>query len=115
MSSGLPTGETGEAEATQSVPEARCNQVLEFPTLSHSVHVELSPMDYTAQYYDLVLVAIFATMAVGAGVEAFTSLAIPTAVTVAGLVAVLLIGHGLFVNGPVDEPADLADEVDALN
>lgn len=36
-------------------------------------------------------------------------------VTVAGLLAVAVIGHGLFVNGPVDDPADLADEVDALN
>jgi hypothetical protein len=72
-------------------------------------------MDYTVQYYDLVLVAIMATMGVGAGVGFLTALALPTAVTVAGLVAVLLIAHGLFVNGPVDSPQDLTDEVDALN
>ncbi|UPV73558.1 hypothetical protein M0R89_13535 [Halorussus limi] len=72
-------------------------------------------MNYTVQYYDLVLVAIFATMAVGAAIGLLTSLALPTAVTLAGLTAALLIAHGLFVRGPVDGPEDLTDEVDALN
>jgi hypothetical protein len=72
-------------------------------------------VNYTIQYYDLVLVAIIATMGIGPGVGFLTALALPTAVTVAGLVAVLFIAHGLFVNGPVDSPSDLTDEVDALN
>ena len=72
-------------------------------------------MEYTVQYYDLVLAAIFATMVAGAGVGVLTPLSIPTAVTVAGLAAALLIGHGLFVNGPIDATEDLTDEVDALN
>mgnify|MGYP006276543135 CR=1 FL=1 len=72
-------------------------------------------MDYTVQYYDLVLVAIFATMATGAGIGVLTSLALPTAVTIAGVAAALLIAHGLFVRGPVDAPEDLTDEVEALN
>jgi hypothetical protein len=72
-------------------------------------------VNYTVQYYDLVLVAIIATMGVGAGVGFLTPLALPTAVTVAGVVAVLFIAHGLFVNGPVDSPEELTDEVDALN
>ncbi|UPV99603.1 hypothetical protein M0R88_13895 [Halorussus gelatinilyticus] len=72
-------------------------------------------MNYTVQYYDLVLVAIFATMATGAGIGVLTSLALPTAVTIAGVTAALLIAHGLFVNGPVDGPEDLTDEVEALN
>ena len=72
-------------------------------------------MEYTVQYYDLVLAAILTTMVVGAGVGYLTPLAIPTAVTVAGLVAALFIAHGLFVNGPVDAPEDLTDEVDVLN
>ncbi|NEU56666.1 hypothetical protein [Halorussus sp. MSC15.2] len=72
-------------------------------------------MDYTVQYYDLVLVAIFATMGVGAVVGVLTSLALPTAVIIAGVVAALVIAHSLFVRGPVDEPGDLTDEVDALN
>ena len=72
-------------------------------------------MEYTVQYYDLVLAAIFGTMVAGASVGVLTPLAIPTAVTVAGLVAALLVGHSLFVNGPVDGADDLTDEVDALN
>ncbi|WP_115862384.1 hypothetical protein [Halorussus litoreus] len=72
-------------------------------------------MNYTVQYYDLVLAVIFGTMALGAGVDLLTSVALPTAVTGAGLIAVAVIAHGLFVNGPVDGPDDLADEVDALN
>ena len=72
-------------------------------------------MSYTWQYYDVVLAAIFATMAVGAGVGLLTSLALPTAITGAGFVAALLVAHGLFVNGPVDGAGDLTDEVDALN
>ena len=72
-------------------------------------------MGYTWQYYDLVLAAIFVTMVGGAGIGYLTPLAIPTAVTVAGLVAALFIAHGLFVNGPVDAPEDLTDEVEALN
>jgi len=38
-----------------------------------------------------------------------------TSVPALALVAVAFIGHGLFVNGPVDEVDDLAEEVDALN
>lgn len=72
-------------------------------------------MSYTWQYYDLVLVAIFATMALGAGVGVLTPIETSTAVTAAGLLAALLVGHGLFVRGPVDGPGDLTDEVEALN
>ncbi|WP_134672043.1 hypothetical protein [Halorussus marinus] len=72
-------------------------------------------MSYTVQYYDLVLVAIIATMAGGAAVGYLTALALPTAITLAGLLAAALIGHGLFVRGPVDGPEDLTEEVDALN
>ncbi|WP_128478031.1 hypothetical protein [Halorussus pelagicus] len=72
-------------------------------------------MSYTVQYYDLVLVAIFATMAVGTGIGVLTPLALPTAVTLAGVAAALLIAHGLFVRGPVDGAEDLTDEVETLN
>lgn len=58
---------------------------------------------------------MFASVALGAAVESLTAVAVTTTVTVAGLFAVAVIGHGLFVNGPVDDPADLADEVDVLN
>lgn len=72
-------------------------------------------MSYTWQYYDLVLGAIFLTMVTGVGIGYATQIPIPTAVTGAGFVAAALIGHGLFVNGPVDDPSDLTDEVEALN
>ena len=72
-------------------------------------------MGYTWQYYDLVLLGVVASLSTGALVGAFTSVSIASAVAVAGLVAALFIGHGLFVNGPVDRPRDLTDEVDSLN
>ena len=72
-------------------------------------------MEYTWQYYDLVLLGVFLSMAGGAAVGTVTAVATTTAVTVAGLLAVVIIAHGLFVNGPVDSADDLSDPVDALN
>jgi len=72
-------------------------------------------MGYTWQYYDLLLLGVVASMGAGAAVAALTSIAATTSVLVAGLVAIALIGHGLFVNGPVDGTDDLTDEVEALN
>jgi hypothetical protein len=70
-------------------------------------------MGFDLQYYDLVLVGVVVAMGVGAAVGFATSFAMPTSITGAGIVAMGLIGHGLFVNGPIDEPADLTDEVEA--
>ena len=72
-------------------------------------------MDYTIQYYDLVLAIVGGCLAVGWIVGAFTAVATTVAVPVMGLLAILVIGHGLFVNGPVESPRDLTDEVDVLN
>ena len=72
-------------------------------------------MGYTWQYYDLVLLGVFLSMATGAAVGQLTAVATTTAVTGAGLFAVAIIGHGLFVNGPVDAVEDLADPVESLN
>ncbi|WP_338730245.1 hypothetical protein [Haladaptatus sp. DJG-WS-42] len=72
-------------------------------------------MDYTWQYYDLVLTGIALAMVVGISIGVFTSVALTTSVTLSGLVAIGIMGHALFVNGPVDEPSDLSDEVQALN
>ena len=44
-----------------------------------------------------------------------TAVATTTAVTAFGLLAVAIIGHGLFVDGPVDSTEDLAEPVDALD
>ena len=72
-------------------------------------------MAYTWQYYDVVLLGVAVSLALGTGVGLLTTVPLTLAVTGAGLVAIALIGHGLFVNGPVDEPADLTNEVDRLN
>lgn len=69
-------------------------------------------MRYTWQYYDLVLLGIVAAMATGAVVGLATPIATTASVTATSLVAVGLIGHALFVNGPVDEVDDLTDEVE---
>lgn len=72
-------------------------------------------MAYTVQYYDLLLAGIAASMLLGVGVGTLSAVALPVAVSGAGVVAALLIGYGLFVNGPVDAPADLTDPVESLN
>lgn len=72
-------------------------------------------MSYTWQYYDLLLAGVFASMTLGAAIGLFTAVTLPVAVIATSLVAVALIGHGLFVNGPVDDPGDLAEPVEALN
>jgi hypothetical protein len=70
---------------------------------------------YTSQYYDLVLLGVFASMTAGAVVGLVSALPMSLSVTGAGFVSAAIIGHGLFVNGPVDEPSDLADEVESLD
>ncbi|WP_332897540.1 MULTISPECIES: hypothetical protein [unclassified Haladaptatus] len=72
-------------------------------------------MSYTWQYYDLVLVGIALAMSLGVGVGVLTTMALTTSVTLAGLAAIGIMGHALFVNGPVSEPSDLTDEVQTLN
>ncbi|RBI64113.1 hypothetical protein [Halomicrococcus sp. NG-SE-24] len=72
-------------------------------------------MGYTWQYYDLVLAAIFVSLIGGVAVGQLTAIPTTTTAIAGGFVGVLLVGHGLFVNGPVDAPDDLTDEVDSLN
>ena len=72
-------------------------------------------MGFVWQYYDLVLLAVGLSLVVGAGVGALTAVSYPAAAVVFGGVAALVVGHGLFVNGPVDRPRDLAEPVEALN
>ena len=72
-------------------------------------------MSYTWQYYDLVLGGIFVSMAMGGAVGLGTAVPLTQSILGFGAIALVILGHGLFVNGPVDEPRDLADEVDALN
>ncbi len=72
-------------------------------------------MTYTWQYYDLVLAGIVISMLLGVGIGSLTSISLTMSVIGAALVAVAIIGHGLFVNGPVDDPGDLTKEVETLN
>ena len=69
-------------------------------------------MEYTIQYYDLVLVSIAASLGVGAAVGYATPVPFPAAIVGLGIVATAFIAHALFVNGPVDDTEDLTDEVD---
>ncbi|WP_306054601.1 hypothetical protein [Natronococcus wangiae] len=69
-------------------------------------------MDYTLQYYDLVLISIAASLAVGVLVGYATPVALEVAIVGLGVVAIAIIGHALFVNGPVDEVDDLTEEVE---
>jgi len=69
----------------------------------------------TWHYYDLLLAGIAVSVGAGALVGYATALSMPASVAVFGGVAMVLMGHGLFVNGPVDDPEDLTDEVDTLN
>lgn len=71
-------------------------------------------MDYSVQYYDLVLVGIFGSVALGALVGYATAVETVIAIVVASALAVGLIAHALFVNGPVDELDDLTREVEQV-
>ncbi|WP_458206604.1 hypothetical protein [Haladaptatus sp. NG-SE-30] len=54
-------------------------------------------------YYDLILGLIPIALVGVTGVLSAVGLALTTAVPLGASVSVLLIGHALFVNGPVDE------------
>lgn len=71
-------------------------------------------MDYTLHYYDLVLVGVIAPLLLGAGIGYFTAIQMAVAVPVLGVLSIAVIGHGLFVSGPVEEVSDLTDEVEEL-
>jgi hypothetical protein len=72
-------------------------------------------MDLTVQYYDLVLVAIILALAAGGAIGALTSVSMPLAIVALGAVSIAVMGHAMFVRGPVDEFQDLTEEVDIEN
>ncbi|MFB6112346.1 MAG: hypothetical protein ABEJ35_07415 [Halobacteriaceae archaeon] len=63
-------------------------------------------------YYDILLAAIGVAILVGVAIGVLTEIPIELAVIGAALIGILLTAHGLFVRGPVDSPADLAEEVE---
>lgn len=56
-------------------------------------------------YYDLILGLIPLALVGVTGTLSAAGLALTTAVPLGAGVSVLLVGHALFVNGPVDSPA----------
>lgn len=58
-----------------------------------------------ASYYDLILGLIPLAMAGITGTLSVFGLQLTTAVSLASLVAVALVGHAMFVRTPVDAPA----------
>ncbi len=69
-------------------------------TISHSIHHIMS------EYYDVILGLIPLAFLGTVGGFSLSGFSITTAVTAAGLVGVTLVGHALFVNGPVDRTPD---------
>lgn len=69
-------------------------------------------MDYTLHYYDLVLVAIIASLALGVVIGAITQIPMILAVSLLSAVAMAFVLHAIFINGPVEQVTDLKDEVD---
>ncbi|MFC7131004.1 hypothetical protein [Haloferax chudinovii] len=72
-------------------------------------------MGYTWQYYDLVLLGILGSLLAGVVVGQLTPMEPQTTLVGFSALAAVVMAHGLFVNGPVDEPTDLTDEVESLN
>lgn len=60
-------------------------------------------------YYDAILGLIPLAILGGYATLSLTGLESSTAISVGALIAVALIGHAMFVNGPVDEPTRSSD------
>ncbi len=63
-------------------------------------------------YYDLVLVAIAASLAIGVIVAVFTPISAAISISILGLLSIAIVGHALFVNGPIEELEDLTEPVE---
>jgi hypothetical protein len=72
-------------------------------------------MGYAWKYYALVPIGVGLSALLGGAVGVVPALSVRLTVSVAGLVAFLVMGHGMFVDGPVDSPEDLEEEVETLN
>jgi hypothetical protein len=70
---------------------------------------------YAWKYYALVPIGVGLSVLLGGAVGVVPALSVRLTVSVAGLVAFLVMGHGMFVNGPVNSPEDLEEEVETLN
>lgn len=72
-------------------------------------------MRVSIQYYDLVLLGILCSLLLGVAVSYVT--AVSTAISVPGtaLLGIALIYHTIFLRGPVNSTADLADEAHEID
>ncbi|RZH69682.1 hypothetical protein ELS17_04935 [Natrinema altunense] len=68
-------------------------------------------MGYAIHDSDLVLICLAVSLENGAVVGYATPVLFPAAAVVLGPVSIALIGHALFVNGRVDDTADLSGEI----
>jgi hypothetical protein len=71
-------------------------------------------MEYTVQYYDLVLGIVAGSLLAGVAVAYANALATMVTVPATGLVAMAAVYHGMFANAPVDGVEDLSQEPDLL-
>ena len=74
----------------------------------------MARVDYSIQYYDLVLVGVLASLLAGLAVGWLTAVPVAASVPLFAVLGAAIIGHGLFVNGPVDGAGDLRERVDAF-
>jgi len=70
-------------------------------------------MEYAWGYYDALLVAIALSLVLGVVLGALTPLPFPVSIAVFSGLAAAIVGHGLFVNGPVDAPVEPTELVPA--
>jgi hypothetical protein len=66
-------------------------------------------------YYDLVLGLIPLALVGITGVLHAAGLALSAAIPVGGLLAILLVGHALFVNAPVDSPPSSSSSTQSVS
>lgn len=69
-------------------------------------------MTVSLHYYDLVIVAIAASMIAGVAIGLLTAVPIMIAVALFGLVAIAIVAHALFLNGPIQQPGDLTEPIE---
>lgn len=64
------------------------------------------------QYYDLILLAISASLLFGLLLGILTPVPLRLSVAVLALLATALVIHAIFINGPVEKVADLRRDVE---
>lgn len=63
-------------------------------------------------YYDLVLLLIVGCLGLGVAIGALTPMSIYASVPMLSAVAIVIIGHAMFLRGPIDDIDDLTEPVE---